>query len=290
MAKEVAVGKRAIISKAQEYVLLAVIGASVVFGVAISLVKHYAEKIGFNAEVIAKEEQSIAAYSDAIKNIGICPRPKGSVYSDEEIKRCNPDSVDTSSVPGTLRASIIESLAANEALNSVPKENSSDCLNSSGEAYTYSEMIKEYSEAENDEARAKASKRIQSCSALRIIPDALPAYRNEEALLSSLNKIFIMSGWEPENISPTSETNTVSFGNNLYNMSVRLAVEADTSVTVKFLDNIERSIRDFNIERAVIEWGSDNTLILNAQATAYYMSPTTIQETTTTINPGGTKK
>ena len=49
------------------------------------------------------------------------------------------------------------------------------------------------------------------------------------------------------------------------------------------LDNIERSIREFDIERATIEWGSNNTLTLQAQATAYYMDESTVTETTQTL-------
>lgn len=285
MAKEVAVGKRAKISQAQEYVLLAVLGASLFLGVAISLVKHYIDKISFNAEVIGKYEQSIVAYSNAIRDIGVCQKPKGTIYSEDEIKKCDPSSVEVSSISGTLRGNIIEDLAANEALNSVPKEDNSDCTDEAGNAYTYSELIKKYNDSTTSEDRAKASKLIQSCSALRVIPDALPAYRNEEALLSSLNKIFIMSGWEPDMLSPGGEAEAVTFGTNLHNLSVRLSVEASTPVTIKVLNNIERSIREFDIKRASIEWGSDNTLVINAQATAYYMTPSTIEETTASIKP-----
>ena len=86
-------------------------------------------------------------------------------------------------------------------------------------------------------------------------------------------------------LSPGGEAEAVTFGTNLHNLSVRLSVEASTPVTVKVLNNIERSIREFDIKRASIEWGSDNTLVINAQATAYYMTPSTIEETTASIKP-----
>ena len=287
MAKEAAIGKRAIISQAQEYVLLAVLGASVFLGVAISLTKHFVSKISFNSGVIAAEEQAIVVYSDAIKNIGVCQKPKGTVYTDDELKKCVPDSISASSVPGTLRANILDSMAANAALNSVPKENTSECINpSTRKNYTYEELNAKYSSATTTADLVSASNLIQSCSALRVIPDALPAYRNEEALLASLNKIFLLSGWEPDSLSPTDDSNAVSFGTNLRDMSIRLSVEANTAVTVKFLDNVERSIREFNIERATIEWGSNDTLILNAQANAYYMTPSTLTESQQTIKSG----
>ena len=98
MAKEVAIEKRAKISQAQQYVLLAVLGASIFLGVAISLIFYFIKQISFNSEVIAEEEKSIVSYSNAIRDIGVCKKPKGSVYSDEELKNCRPDSIDVSSI------------------------------------------------------------------------------------------------------------------------------------------------------------------------------------------------
>lgn len=291
MAKDAAISKRAKISQAQEYVLLSVFGAAVFLGVAISLVSHFVKKISFNAGVIAEEETAIVNYSNAIRDIGICRKPSGSVYTDDELRRCVPESIEASSISGTLRANILEKLAANKALNSVPKESTSGCVNAkTNKNYTYEELNELYTKASSSEELVAASNLIQSCSALRVIPDALPAYRNEEALLSSLNKIFIISGWEPESISPTGSSGKAAFGTNLQELSVQLSVESGTDTTVKVLNNIEHSIREFNIERATIEWASDNTLNLNAQARAYYMNPSTITEQSKTIKSGDAKK
>ena len=287
MAKEIAIVKRAKISQAQQYVLLAVIGASVFLGAAIAIILHLADQISFNAHVIAEEEQAIVAYSNAIKDIGVCESPKGSIYTEKELENCSPDTIEASSIPGTLRANILESMAANAALNSVPKESTTECTNPlTGKNYSYEEMNQIYQNASTDEELIAATALIQSCSALRVIPDALPAFKNEAALLSSLNKIFYISGLEPDSLSPTGDSGTSVFGTNLDTISVRLSVESSTETTIKFLDNVERSIREFNIERATIEWGSNDTLILQAQATAYYMTPTTLTETTNTIDAG----
>lgn len=290
MAKEVAIAKRAKISQAQQYVLLAVVGASLFLGAAIAIILYFIQLISFNANVMAEEDSAIKAYSSAISSIGVCRRPSGDVYTAEELDKCNPNNIDVSAVQGSLRSEILEQMAANEALNSVPKEDDSACLNpSTGKNYTYSEMTELYNDASTNEQLAAASSLIRSCSALRIIPDALPASKNEEALLSSLNKIFIISGWEPESLSPSGETNNSSSDSNLKTFSVRLSVEADVATTVNVLDNIERSIREFNIGRASIEWGSDNTLILQAQATTYYTETSKLVETSKTINFGGKK-
>ncbi len=285
MAKEVAVGKRAKISEAQQYMLFAVLGAALFLGAAIALVIHFVKIISFNTRIIIQEEQSIAAYVEVIKTTGVCKAPKGSVYSDEELKKCSPDSIEASEIPGTLRANILENLAANQALNSVPKEDNSDCLNPvTGKNYTYKELNNIYDKAETSEELSAASQLIKSCSALRIIPDALPAFKNEEALLASLNRLFNISNWEPESLSPSGTSQASEIGKNLFSISVNLSIEAGTSTTMNTLKNIERSIREFNIERATIEWGGDNSLILHAQATAYYMGESSIKEISKTVS------
>ena len=284
MAKEVAIGKRAKISEAQQYMLLSVLAASVVLGAAISLIIHFVQQISFNAKVIAAEDEAIVSYSNVIKSTGICKSPKGDVYSEDELKKCSPDSIEISEIPGTLRANILENLAANEALNSVPKEASSSCINPNTEKnYTDADPNKLYNDPNSSTELASSSQLIKSCSALRVIPDALPAFKNEEALLASLNKLFIESGWQPESLSPSGSSSASTLVPGLNAISVSLSVEADTGTTMNVLNNIERSIREFDIERATIEWGSNNTLNLQAQATAYYMDESTVTETTKTI-------
>ena len=102
-----------------------------------------------------------------------------------------------------------------------------------------------------------------------------------------MNKLFIASNWEPESLSPSGTTSASSLGNGLNAISVNVSVEADSATTTNVLNNIEHSIRDFNIERATIEWGGNDSLILKAAATAYYMDESTIQETKKTITPEG---
>lgn len=286
MAKEIAIGKRAKISKAQQNMLLAVFGAALFLGAAVALSVHFIQKISFNTKVIMREEQSIVAYSDVIKTVGICKSPKGSIYSDEELNNCIPDSIEVSEIPGTLRSNILEKLAANKALNSVPKEDDSNCINpTTDKNYTYKELNDIYDKASNAAELDSASQLIKTCSALRVIPDALPAFKNEEALLASLNKLFLISDWEPESLSPSGSSSEASIGSNMFEISVNLSVEADTNVTMTTLNNIERSIREFNIKQASIEWDNGN-LDFKAQATAYYMNKSNFiatAETTETI-------
>lgn len=290
MAKEIAIGKRAKISEAQQYMFFAVAVAAIFLGIALSLISHFIQQISFNIDVIMASDQSIVAYSDAIKTIGICKKPSGSVYSDDELKKCNPNTITTSEIPGTLRANILENIAASEALDSVPNKNVSSCINpSTGKNYTYKELNDNYNQAEGVEALSAASQLIKSCSALRVIPDALPAFKNEEALLASLNKLFIESNWEPESISPSGSASQSTSTNGLNTISLRLPFEADTNTTMTILNNIERSIREFNITRATISWENDSRLSISAQADAYYTDESTIKESTKTIKAEGNK-
>jgi hypothetical protein len=285
MAKEIAISKRLKITEAQQYTLLSVFVASLFLGVAISLISSFVNQISFNINVIAEEEKTIVNYSNTIKNIGICKSPNGSIYTDEELKKCDPDGIEVSEIPNTLRANIIEDLAANEALNSVPNVSNSSCIDPlTSKNYTYKELSTIYEEARGSEELSAASQLIRSCSALRVIPDALPSTKNEEALLASLNQLFKVSNWEPESLSPSGDTEASTIGTNLNTISLNVAIETDSSTTMNVLSNIERSIREFNIQSASIEWSGDNLLQFRAQAQAYYMESSSITESTKTVS------
>ena len=287
MAKEITLTKNLKISEAQQYMILAVLGASLVLGVSIALVIRFTNQISFNTTVIMEEEKAIADYSDVIKEIGICKSPKGRTYSDAELKACDPDGIEVSEVPGSLRANILENLAANPSLSSVPKVtsvNDTSCINpETSKSYTYEELNEIYAAAVGSDELTAAANLIKSCSALRVIPDALPAFSNNEALMASLNKLFILSNWEPEALSPSGESQPYSENSNMNVVPVGLAIEADSGTTKQVLYNIEHSIREFDINSATIEWSGDNSIVVEANARAYYVTPTTLPRYTTVI-------
>lgn len=296
-SKEPQDSKRIKMSQAQQYMALAVLGASLFLGAAVAVVLKSINKISFSANVIMAQDQSIDALSNTIRDIGICKSPSGKVYSDQELKDCDPNSVAASSVPGTLKSNIIENMAANEALASVQSSDISTCINPTTEQkYTYKELQKLYSNAQNNEDLSKANELILTCSALRIIPDALPAFMNEEALLSSIDKIFRITGTEPESLAPAEggagysdegegESGWSSIGTNLYTNPVNLSIESDAGTVNTFLDNVERSIRNIDIRQVSIEWSGANTINFQATATAYYTAPSTITIIDKTISP-----
>lgn len=285
MPKEIAIGKRAKISEAQQYMIIAVLGASIFLGVAVSLVSHFIKQISFNTEVIMAEDQAIDAYSDVIRAVGVCKSPNARAYSASELEQCDPDSISISEIPDTLRANVLEKLAANKALNSVSKDSASSCINpDTKKSYTYEELNKIYNKAKGAEELVAASQLIKSCSALRIIPDALPAFKNEEALLASLDKIFRISGGEPESLSPSGTIEASDLAPGLNAVVVNLTVDdATTEETMKLLTNIERSIREYNVITATISWSGPEILSLRAQATAFYRDESSIVEENKTI-------
>ena len=98
--------------------------------------------------------------------------------------------------------------------------------------------------------------------------------------------MFNLSNWEPESISPSSNTVEEELSAGLNGISVNVTVEANSSTTMSVLNNIEHSIREFNITTATIEWSGSDNLLVQAQATAYYMDKSTITETKKTIKEG----
>ena len=289
LVKDIKIGKRAMITQAQQYMILAVFGATLFLGAAIAVVTKSVSKIGFSASVLAAEDQSIVSFSNAIRDIGICAQPKGEVYTDEELRNCNPDSINVINIPGTLRSEVLKTIASNKALESVANQSKSNCINpNTGKNYTYRELEENYDNAGEDEEKLiAAGNLIRTCSALRVIPDALPAYKNEEALLASVDQIFRDSGTTPESLRPTEESTLANFGDDLYNISVRLSIETGARDIHVFLRNVEHSIRNFNIDRATISWGGNNSIEFSASGTAYYMTPSSITVSSKTIKPGG---
>ena len=287
MAKEVAISKRIKIDSAQRTMLAGVFIASLMLGAAIVLIIYFARYIAFNAKVIGAKNDSIAAYSAAIEDSGACKKPRGKVYTNDELKQCSPNDIDADEVAGTLRYNVLNNMAANPDLESVARDSISVCKNTeTGDKYTYAELNKLYDEAGNDEERSYYLGMLKLCTALRVVPDALPTAKNDEALLASLNKIFIISNWEPESLSPSSGDTSADVPG-LKSMPVSLSVDAGTDVTLRVLNNIEKSIREFAITSASIEWSGElngaDQLQLSARATAYYTDPVDFTEMDTTV-------
>lgn len=274
-----AVSKRVKISKTQQETLLIVLVAAVTLGVCGVLAVFFGKYIGFNSKVIDAKDSAISDYEKTITNIGLCKdTDRDNKLSDEEINKCKPNELDSTSMPGSLRYNVMVNMANNTDLESVARDSQEDCYDSDGQKIDWQEK---YDDAETDEDRAEYLSMLKMCSALRVIPDALPAQANEEALMSSLNQLFNISGWNPEALSPSG--NVVSGAEGLSTIPVSLSVEADTSMTMTVLNNIERSIRTFDLQTATISWSNDNKLALQSQGVAYYTENADVVENNKTV-------
>ena len=272
-----AVAKRTKISKAKQQMLIIVLVAALSVGVCVVLAIHFVKYISFYGTVIGKKDDSITAYEKTIMNIGLCQKPTGTHYSIEEINKCNPDSFTPGS--GTLRYNVTNDMAYNKDLESVARDSNADiCYDENGKKIDYQELANAVT---GDEAKSQYLGLLKVCSSLRVIPDALPAGKNVEALLASLNQIFVISNWDPETLAP-SETSGEADVKGVDTIPVALSVESDATTTMSVLTNIERSIRTFDIVSASIEWAGEDKLNLQAQANAYYAKDSGVVESEVT--------
>lgn len=287
-----AVGKRFRISKLQQQMMMAVLGASLVLGVSIVVSIHLIKYMNFNAKVISKRDESIANYNQAIKNVGICKSSdKNGKFSDKDLEKCNPQAIDVSTIPGTLRYNVMVNMANNTDLESVGRSSQKQCYD---EGHKRIDFTAAYSKSTSDDERSYNLKMMKMCSALRVIPDALPAQKNDEALLASLNQIFLLSGFEPEQLSPGTNYKQSKI-KGVSTIPIALTVKRNEAETMSIISNIERSIRAFSIGSAQIKWGSNasdgsSKLELLAQGVAYYSAETTVQERNEVVTAKEDKK
>ncbi len=293
-----AVEKRQKISKAQKQILFTIGGTAVFVGVCVVLISYCMRLIGYNSRVIDTKDTSISNYSNTIKNVGICKVSGSGVISDDDLKKCTPNAYLSDSLTGTLRYNVMVKTAENEDLESVARPLQAACYSDAEkkkkinfkELYDNAEEeAKKDPEKDVDSLKAKYLDMMKSCSALRAIPDALPAQKNTEALLASLDRLFDIADWQPSGLSPNSSSSRSPY-KGVSALPVSLSVEANSAKTLSVLSTIERSIRTFDITSATIEWIGEDTLKLGASARAYYTSEQSLSQKTVTVYADAKKK
>lgn len=287
MAKNIAIGKRLKIDKAKQNMLVAVAGASLILGVSLVFSVYFLRYIKFNAKVITEKNKAIQGYSSAIQRIGICRRPSGSVYNSSELSQCDPNDPDllSSLSSDTLRYEVIMNVSQNEALESVGRTGLPICYDSSTkQKLSFNTLLQKYRYATTDQAKEDALYMLSACSSLRVIPDALPSTANPLALGASLNKIFQVSMYEPEGITPGTVEDSELEG--IGSIGVSLQVESGPETVMKVLNNLEKSIREINIKSARIEQVG-SSLKVDASASAYYTEPAVLSEGIVTVRGDG---
>lgn len=186
--------------------------------------------------------------------------------SNEEIEKCNPSEISLNSIPESLRYKVLMQMAMDTDLESVARKRNEKCYDEDGERIDFN---KKYEQSTNDLEKQQYLQSAKICSALRVIPDALPARKNTEALMASLNQVLLLTGWEPERLTPRDDM-VESRIEGVGVIPVTLQVDGGNDVVLRALDKIEKSIREFDITSATIEW-TNSGLSLNALANAYYL-------------------
>ncbi len=291
MADKPAATKRQKISKAQQLTMIEVLGASLVLGTCLVLVSSILQYIQFNADVLTEKDKAIAAYDQTIRSVGICAdKDRNGRLSDDELKNCDPNAVQLSEVPNSLRYNVFEAMAQNANLESVARKRNENCYDADGNRYDFNAM---YNLATEEKERQELLQATKICSALRVIPDALPARKNTEALMASLNQIFIVSQVEPETLAPRDDIIVLDTLTGVEAIPVTLGFRGNDVTVLKVLDNITRSIRNFDITSMTVEWISSG-LNVTARANAYYAEEAWGLETEQTVragaSSGGSKK
>jgi hypothetical protein len=282
---EAAVGKRIKISKIQQQIMLAVLGTSLVFGVSIVFVIFFIKYIAFNTSIIKAKDESISNYNAAILNAGICTtNSKDKKFSDKDLEQCHPEEIEVTTLTDTLRYNVLVNMAQNNNLESVARDSQASCYNAATKKKI--DFVQEYQNAKTDKERAEKLYRLKMCSSLRVIPDALPSQKNDEALLASMNKIFLLTGFQPKSLSPSisSEVSPVA---GLQVIPVSVSVENTAYDTTRLLQNLENSIRSFSFQNATITWGGEKDgfpmLDLQGSALAFYTDEILASESEKTI-------
>lgn len=282
--------KRQKISKAQQITMLEVLVASLVLGTCLVLVNFIIQYIKFNANVITEKDKAIAAYDETIRNIGICgDGDRNGRLSDKELEECNPNAVKFSDVPNSLRYNIFETMAQNKDLESVARMRNEKCYDEEGNRIDFNAL---YNLATDETQRQELLQATKICSSLRVISDALPAQKNTEALMASLNQLFLLAQVEPETLTPRDDVIVLDDLTGVQALPVSFGFRGSDVEVLRVLDTIDRSIRNFDITTMTVEWISSG-LNLTARANAYYAEEAWGIETEKTVragSSGGAKK
>ena len=280
------------LSRAQQSALIIVGVTAVLIGFASMLAVWFVKYIEFNGKVIEGMDSSIENYSKSIANSGACVKPKArnGIYTVDELKKCNPDSINVEEVSGSLKHNILTNVSQNVNLESVAKESSSICYNSKGVKYKYSEILKAYQTETDNEKKKDWFETLILCSSLRAIPDALPTVANENALLISINKIYRESGYDYAangGASSSGGSGSSSSLSGVSTMPITASFEDSSNggLTQRILKNFEKSIRTFSVSSATVEWKDGNTKVdMSLSMTAYYVNNVELKESNKVVS------
>lgn len=179
----------------------------------------------------------------------------------------------------------VNELSDNGALEVVARTRSSDCAGLSVSSLDANSSIEDVELS-------------RTCTALRVIPDALPSQMNDEATLASLNWLLLwsdpsividgISGTDVEGVTLTDKDGKSNSSTSLKPTGAAVSINDGSAKVHKALDTIENSIRNFDIASATISWAGGTmserntyipeTIELNATYRAYYSDAVKIEK------------
>ena len=226
-----------------------------------------------------RNTEAISEYDQTLRNVGICvDSDNNGRLNDAELESCDPNATSLADVEGSLRYNVLVTMAENDYLESVARQRTENCYDDLGNRIDFDEL---YEESTNELDKQRYLQSAKICSALRVVPDALPAQKNTEALMASLNQIFILTGWDPDRLAPLEDVIDSEI-EGVATIPVQLRVEGPSETVLTALNNVERSIREFDILTATVEWTSQG-LSLQGDANAFYLETGMELEETETL-------
>ena len=178
----------------------------------------------------------------------------------------------------------VADLTSNENLEVVARERADDCITASASSITDSDAIESIEVA-------------RTCTALRVIPDAVPSSLNQEATLASLDlmiksvngaSLIGLSGSDVDNVSfegegdeeDEEESEDGEGSGSLEPIGAALNVEGTETSIKNVLEKFESSIRNYDIASATLSWTGGAGVDLSAVYRAYYSGKVGIEKKT----------
>jgi hypothetical protein len=146
-------------------------------------------------------------------------------------------------------------LSDNASLESVARERDLSCLSATGELADFSKDVAA----------------MRTCSALRVVPDAMPSRKNATALMASLKELATYPGvvLETDNVSDSSSKGS---GKGVNVITSSYSVVGAPNAIKGLLSQFERSIRPFDTLTATIDWRVGGNISLSVHSNSFYLN------------------
>jgi hypothetical protein len=164
-------------------------------------------------------------------------------------------------------------LSVNEALETVAKERDPSCMTLGGELKDFADDI------------AMARK----CSALRVIPDAIPWTANASALGASLGELLRYPGVvkEADNIG-NAASNVAASGTGA--IEAAFSIRGSSENVLGLLRQTESSIRPFAVNTANFEWRANGEIALSVTSSSFFVQESNAEKKTKVVKVAEEKK